>query len=183
MLRELYDYALRENLILPPGFVRKPVRAYISLTRDGKYVGVVVNEGEKVPCPDIGSMKKGSKCNLLAEKRDILFPSDEMQREKYAAKAAYFREAMAEAAKAEPRLEFCLNAMSDAGVASAISAELDRLKIDGTKVLSFTIDGESILELPAVRSWWEQFRQQFLPSGSRSPCLSTGELSPPTQRV
>ena len=127
MLRELYDYALRENLILPPGFVRKPVRAYISLTRDGKYVGVVVNnDGEKVPCPDIGSMANSSgKCNVLAEKRGILFPGDEKQREKYAAKAAYFRGAMAEATKVEPRLEFCLNAMSDADVASAISAELD----------------------------------------------------------
>ena len=102
MLRELYDYALRKNLILPPGFVRKLVRAYISLTRDGKYVGVIVNEGEKVPCPDIGSMANSSgKCNILAEKRCILFPADEKQREKYAAKAAYFREAMADAAVAE----------------------------------------------------------------------------------
>lgn len=184
MLRELYDYALRENLILPPGFVRKPVRAYISLTIDGKYVGIIVSDGEKVPCPDIGSMANSSgKCNVLAEKRSILFPGDEKQREKYAAKAAYFHEAMAEAAKAEPRLELCLNAMCDADVASAISAELDQLRIDGTKVLSFTIDGESILELPAVRSWWEQFRQQFLPSGSRSPCLITGKLTVPTATV
>ena len=184
MLRELYDYALRENLILPPGFVRKPVRAYISLTIDGKYVGIIVSDGEKVPCPDIGSMANSSgKCNVLAEKRSILFPGDEKQREKYAAKAAYFHEAMAEAAKAEPRLELCLNAMCDADVASAISAELDQLRIDGTKVLSFTIDGESILELPAVRSWWEQFRQQLLPSGSRSPCLITGKLTVPTATV
>ena len=54
MLRELYDYALRENLILPAGYVRKPVRAYISLSKYGDYVGIVSAENEKVPCPDIG---------------------------------------------------------------------------------------------------------------------------------
>ena len=124
MLRELYDYALRENLILPPGFVRKPVRAYISLARDGKYVGIIVSDGEKVPCPDIGSMANSSgKCNVLAEKRSILFPGDEKQREKYAAKAAYFHEAMAEAAKAV--VDHCGEHILYISVANNLSVDCD----------------------------------------------------------
>lgn len=184
MLRELYDYALRENLILPAGYVRKPVRAYISLSKYGDYVGIVSAENEKVPCPDIGSMANSvEKCNVLAEKRSILFPGDKKQREKYAAKAAYFLQTMEEAAKLEPRLEFCMKVLCDKDAAAAISAELDRLKLDGTKVLSFMVDGESILEFQAVRSWWEQFRQQFRPSGSKAPCLITGKPTIPVATV
>lgn len=184
MLRELYDYALRENLILPAGYVKKPVLAYISLSKDGNYVGIVSAENEKVPCPDIGSMaNSGEKCNVLAEKRSILFPGDEKQREKYAAKAAYFRQTMTEAAKLEPRLEFCLKVLCDKYAAADISAELDRLKLDGAKVLSFMVDGESILEFQTVRSWWEQFRQQFRPSGAKAPCLITGNPTIPTATV
>ena len=184
MLRELYDYALRENLILPAGYVRKPVRAYISLSKYGDYVGIVSAENEKVPCPDIGSMANSvEKCNVLAEKRSILFPGDEKQREKYAAKAAYFLQTMEEAAKLEPRLEFCMKVLCDKAAAAAISAELDRLKLDGAKVLSFMVDGESVLEFQAVRSWWEQFRQQFRPSGSKAPCLITGKPTIPVATV
>ena len=184
MLRELYDYALREDLILPASYVNKNVRAYVLLSKDGKFLGIMPGQEEKVPCPDIGSMaNSGDKCNVLAEKRCILFPADEAQREKYAAKAAYFRETMAEAAKAEPRLMLCLNAMDDADVAAAVSAQLDQMKLDGAKVISFMVDGQSILELDAVKGWWLQFRQQFRSAGSEVPCLITGQLTVPLATV
>ena len=83
MLKELYDYALRENLILPAGYVKKNVRTYVSLSKDGEFLGIMPGQEEKVPCPDIGSLaNSGDKCNVLAEKRCILFPGDETQREK-----------------------------------------------------------------------------------------------------
>lgn len=90
---------------------------------------------------------------------------------------------MADAARMEPRLKFCLDALCNEEVAASVSGELDRLKLDDAKVLSFMVDGVSILEYPAVRSWWEQFRQQFRPSGSRAPCLITGKLTIPTATV
>ena len=184
MLRELYDYALQNDLILPAGYVKKNVRAYVSLSKDGKFLGIMPGQEEKVPCPDIGSMaNSGDKCNVLAEKRCILFPGDEKQREKYAAKAAYFRETMAEAAKAEPRLALCLNAMDDADIAAAVSAQLDQMKLDGAKVISFMVDGQSILELETVKDWWLQFRQQFRSAGSEMPCLITGQLTVPPATV
>lgn len=33
MLKALYDYGLRRQLTLPPGFIEKTVKAYISLFR------------------------------------------------------------------------------------------------------------------------------------------------------
>ena len=92
MLKALYDYAIQEDLILPAGYVKKNIRAYVSLSKDGKFLGIMPGGEEKTPCPDIGSVSNSrDKCNVLAEKRSILFPSDEKQREKYAAKAVYFR--------------------------------------------------------------------------------------------
>ena len=186
MLKELYDYALENDLILPAGFIKKKVHAYVLLAKDGKYLGVMLGQDEKVPFPDIGSMAhSGDKCNVPAVKRCILFPADEAQREKYAAKAVYFRETMAEAAKAEPRLALCLNALKDADIANAVSAQLDQMKLDGTKVISFMVDGQSILELETVKNWWLQFRQQFRSSGRKRkvPCLITGQFTVPLATV
>lgn len=185
MLRALYEYAAREHLALPAGYVRKNIRAYISLAKDGSYLGIMPGDAQKVPCPDIGSMaNSGDKCNVLAEKRSILFPADEEQRQKYAAKAAYFCSALTDAAREEPCLAFCLRAMRDPETAAAVSAELDRMKLDGAKVLSFMVDGQSILELPRVQRWWEQFRRQFLPSGTQKvPCLITGLPTVPLATV
>lgn len=184
MLKALYDYALREDLILPAGYVKKNVRAYVSLSKNGEFLGIMPGQEEKVPCPDIGSMaNSGDKCNVLAEKRCILFPGDEKQREKYVAKAAYFRETMADAAKVEPRLALCLNAMGDADIVAAVSAQLDQMKLDGAKVISFMVDGQNILELESVKNWWLQFRQQFRSVGSKVPCLITGQLTVPLATV
>ena len=74
MLNALYRYAIRENLVLPAGYVKKTIRAYVSLGADGRFLGVIPGDADKVPCPDIGSMaNSGEKCNVLAEKRSILF--------------------------------------------------------------------------------------------------------------
>lgn len=178
MLKELYDYALENDLILPAGFIKKKVHAYVLLAKDGKFLGIMPGQEEKVPCPDIGSMAQSrDKCNVLAEKRSILFPSEDTP------KAAYFRETMAEAAKAEPRLALCLNALKDADIAYAVSTQLDQMKLNGDKVISFMVDGQSILELETVKNWWLQFRRQFSSGGRKVPCLITGQLTVPLATV
>lgn len=188
MLKALYDYAVQDQLILPAGYVKKNIRAYVSLAADGRFLGIIPSV-EKVPCPDIGSMANSTdKCNVFAEKRSILFPHDtadkdgKTEREKTAAKAAYFRSALADAAPGEPRLQFCLRAMEDPEIAAAVSAELDRMKLT-TQIISFMVGGISILELPTVQRWWEDFRQQFRPRGEQAPCLITGRLTVPLATV
>ena len=184
MLRALYDYAVGEDLVLPAGYGKKIIRAYVSLGADGRFLGVIPGEAEKVPCPDIGSIaNSGDKCNVLAEKRSILFPGDEKQKNQYAKKRAYFCETLSQAAVEEPRLALCRKAMEDTETCAAISAELDRMKLDGAKVLSFQVSGQSILEMPAVQNWWEQFSQQFRPKGRQSLCLITGQPTVPMATV
>ena len=60
MLKALYDYGLRRQLALPPGFVEKTVKAYISLSEDDDRVSIYLgDDDEPVPCPDIGSLANG----------------------------------------------------------------------------------------------------------------------------
>ena len=58
MLKALYDYALREKLTLPPGYVNKTIKAYISLYADGSLLGVETGGSSPLPCPDIGSWNR-----------------------------------------------------------------------------------------------------------------------------
>ena len=75
MLEALYDYGLRRQLTLPPGFIEKTVKAYISLSEDNDHVSIYLGDDEQLLCPDMGSLAQGrDKCNVLVEKRSIVIP-------------------------------------------------------------------------------------------------------------
>ena len=75
MLKALYDYGVRRQLALPPGFVEKTVKAYISLSENDDQVHIYLGDSEPVPCPDIGSLANGrNKSNVLVEKRSVVIP-------------------------------------------------------------------------------------------------------------
>ena len=40
MLKALYDYGVRNGVSIPPGFVSKPISAYISLSSAGEFLGI-----------------------------------------------------------------------------------------------------------------------------------------------
>lgn len=66
MLKALYDYGLRRQLTLPPGFIGKTVKAYISLSENDDRVSIYLGDDELLPCPDMGSLAQGrDKCNVL----------------------------------------------------------------------------------------------------------------------
>lgn len=47
MLKALYDYGLRRQLTLPPGFIEKTVKAYISLSEDNDRVSIYLGDDEQ----------------------------------------------------------------------------------------------------------------------------------------
>ena len=184
MLRALYDYAVQEQLTLPAGYVKRMSAPMSPFAKDGRFLGIMPGSAEKVPCPDIGSMaNSGDKCNVLAEKRCILFPADEKQRDKYAAKASYFRSALADAARAEPALELCLNAMEDKETAAAVFRRAGQAETGRGKGNQLHGGWALCAGTAAILSWWEQFRQPFRPSGAKAPCMITGQLTVPMTTV
>lgn len=177
MLKALYAYAAREQLVLPPGYASKPIKAYISLSADGSFLGLVLSEdGPGVPCPDIGSLANGTdKCNVLAEKRSVILPDTP------GPKSRFFLSALESAGAAEPRLAVCLQALQDPETLALIKREADAKKIKASDRLCFMVDGTSVLESPRLPGWWQEYRQQFTggEQESKTLCLITGEPTVP----
>ena len=176
MLKALYDYGIRHQLALPPGFVGKTIKAYISLSESGSHVSVYLGDDQPVPCPDIGSLANGKdKSNVLAEKRSVVIPEQE------GSKSTFFLEALRSASEEEPLLKVCVHALETPEIAAAIRAELDRAKIKPGDRISFRVNGQSILKSGKVCAWWQSYRQQFL-KGDETPsarCLITGKPTVP----
>lgn len=176
MLRALYDYGIRRQLALPPGFVRKPIKAYISLSEGDDRISIYLGDGEAVPCPDIGSLANGKdKSNVLAEKRSVVIP------EQPGAKSTFFLEALRAASEAEPLLAVCVRALETPEIAAAIRAELDRAKIKPGDRISFRVNGRSVLRSEKIRLWWQEYRKRFS-AGEAQPsalCLITGKPTVP----
>lgn len=176
MLKALYDYGVRRQLALPPGFAGKTMKAYISLSESDDHVSVYLGEDEPVPCPDIGSLANGKdKSNVLAEKRSVVIP------EEPGSKSTFFLEALRSAAEEEPLLKVCVRALETPELAAAVRAELDRAKIKPGDRISFRVNGQSILQSEKLRTWWKSYRKQFSAADERPSalCLITGEPTVP----
>jgi len=176
MLKALYDYGVRHQLALPPGFTGKTVKAYVSLSENDDRVSIYLGEDELVPCPDIGSLANGKdKSNVLAEKRSVVIP------EEPGSKSTFFLEALRSAAEKESLLKVCVHALETPEIVAAVRAELDRAKIKPGDRISFRVNGQSILQSEKIRAWWQVYRKQFSAADKRlsALCLITGEPTIP----
>lgn len=183
MLRALYDYAVKNDLALPPGFVNKPIRAYILLAEDGSYLGVEQCENEVLPCPDIGSMSHSpGKCNALAEKLSCVVVDPQKGEN---VKNKFFRQILHDGSSAEPKLALCLRALEDQKVVTSILEECKKRKLKGMDRISFKVGSQSVLKSPSLLGWWSEYRKHIIENSitSQMRCLITGELTIPLETV
>ena len=186
MLKALYDYALRRDLALPPGYVNKSVKAYISLSSaDPNYVELHVEDnGTKnsveIPCPDIGSAANGkSNSNVLVEKRSVVIPEEPTP------KSASFLESLRSASEYDDRLSLCVRALETPEIAAKIRERLNQAKIKDSDRISFWVDDENILKSTAIRDWWAEYRRQFEKADGKGEtrCLISGDSTVPQATV
>lgn len=185
MLKALYDYGISNHLTLPPGLIKKQIRGYIVLSKDGEYLTVEKCENETQPCPDIGSLANGKdKCNVLAEKSSVILFAPEKEEDR-SAKNEFFKKALADGAEEVPEFSLCLKVLEDEQTLRAIQAEANQRKIKGIDRISFKIDGQPIVLNPLVQHWWEQYRLQFtkLDDSDFARCIITGEQTVPLATV
>lgn len=185
MLKALYDYGISNHLTLPPGLIKKQIRGYIVLSKDGEYLTVEKCENETQPCPDIGSLANGKdKCNVLAEKSSVILFVPEKEEDR-SAKNEFFKKALADGAEEVPEFSLCLKVLEDEQTLRAIQAEANQRKIKGIDRISFKIDGQPIVLNPLVQHWWEQYRLQFtkLDGSDFACCIITGEQTVPLATV
>lgn len=179
MLKALYDYADRHHLVPPPGYVEKSVKAYVSLsTYDADFAEIELGGEENVLCPDIGSLANGKdKCNVLAEKRSIVF-SDAPT-----AKSQFFWDALREAGEYEPLIRACLNIMENPERVVKINQKLDSHRVKTSERIAFKVDGKAMLDSESIRTWWQEFRRQFVKKkdSADTVCMISGQPVTPVE--
>lgn len=182
MLKALYDYSVRNGLTLPPGFDKEQIRAYISLTASGDFLGIEQCTDELLLCPDIGSKANGNKCNVLAEKIEIiLFDSEKASKPSTRFKHEFFCRTLQDAAKEVPLLSVCSVFLRDSAKVQAAKDEISRLKMKPSDRITFKVSGIPIVIAEGIMPWWQDYRKQFETKSGETRCLITGELtSPPT---
>ncbi|MEE0211511.1 MAG: type I-C CRISPR-associated protein Cas8c/Csd1 [Negativibacillus sp.] len=182
MLKALYDYGIRNGLSIPPGFLKKEIKAYISLSADGAFLGIEQYEKEFQICPDIGSLANGpSKCNPLAEKASVILGDK-------GKKTEFYRSVLREGAQVIPAFGICLMALEDKTVCAEISQEMQDRKVKGENRISFKVDGIPIVCQEGVQAWWSEYRKQFgkdddKKGSEQSLCLITGKPTVPLATV
>ena len=183
MLKALYDYGVRNGLSLPPGFVNKPIRAYLVLSGSGDFLGIQQCDNEVLPCPDIGSLANGpDKSNVLAEKLSVVLFSP-AESAPASAKSQFFREALRSGSAYEPMLGLCLRLLETPELLQAAVAEAARLKLKPGDRISFKVSSLPIVRSDAVARWWADYRRQFIRPSEQTLCLITGQPAVPLATV
>lgn len=176
MLKALYDYGIRNHLAVPPGFLRKNIRAYICLSESGKFLGIEqCGKEETQICPDIGSLANGpDKCNPLAEKASVVL-------EDSGKKPEYFRSLLKDASNCSDCLRVCLAALEDEAVFNQIRLEAKLRKLKDSDRISFRVNDTPVTADTQVQSWWTEYRKQLADSSAApaARCLITGQPTAP----
>lgn len=176
MLRALYDYGIRNHLAVPPGFLRKNIRAYICLSESGKFLGIEQCGKEELQiCPDIGSLANGpDKCNPLAEKASVVLGES-------GKKPEYFRSLLKDASAYADCLGVCLAALENESVFEQIRQEAKLRKLKDSDRISFRVNDNPVTADAQVQSWWTEYRKRLVDSSAApaARCLITGQPTVP----
>ena len=186
MLKALYDYAMRNNLVLPPGYSNKTIKAYVSLSKKGEFLGIILGDDTPVLCPDIGSLANGKeKCNPIVEKRSVIFKDLLDQEDKTKVKRNFYYQVLKDGSDRIPEFEVCVKIAEDEKTLLLVAEALNENKIKGSDRISFIVDGKKIVQAKCLKEWWDTYRKKFLgiEKKERSLCLITGEETVPMETV
>lgn len=186
MLKALYDYAMKNNLVLPPGYSNKTIKAYVSLSKKGEFLGIILGDDTPVLCPDIGSLANGKeKCNPIVEKRSVIFKDLLDQEDKTKVKRNFYYQVLKDGSDRIPEFEVCVKMAEDEKTLLLVVEALNENKIKGSDRISFIVDGKKIVQAKCLKEWWDTYLKKFfdIEKKERSLCLITGEETVPMETV
>ena len=186
MLKALYDYAMKNNLVLPPGYSNKTIKAYVSLSKKGEFLGIILGDDTPVLCPDIGSLANGKeKCNPIVEKRSVIFKDLLDQEDKTKVKRNFYYQVLKDGSDRISEFEVCVKMAEDEKTLLLVAEALNENKIKGSDRISFIVDGKKIVQAKCLKEWWDTYRKKFfdIEKKERALCLITGEETVPMETV
>lgn len=166
MLQDVYTYGIQHNIVQKPNTEMKQIAGYICIDEDGKFECIEKGKSDKIPCPDIGTEKQGLGANAIVERAERIVPPKDITKASNSHKA--WVSIMKECCDAIPEfvlLKSYLESLEkDENARKKLADELvdnKLLKVDkdgnplpvGTKLLTFKIDGESIVDSGYWENW------------------------------
>lgn len=179
MLQDVYRYGIKHNIIQKPNTEMKQIDGYICIYDDGKFECIEKGNSGKIPCPDIGTEKQGLGANAIVERAErIVPPKDETKASKnHKAWVSIMRECCDAIPEFEPLKIYLESLEKDESIRKKLTdALIDHrlLKIDkdgnlvGEKLLTFKIEGESVVESDCWEKWLTQHVKDYAEKKERT---------------
>ncbi|MFN2926706.1 type I-C CRISPR-associated protein Cas8c/Csd1 [Lachnospiraceae bacterium YH-ros2228] len=179
MLQDVYNYGIKHNIEQKPNTDMKQIAGYICIDDDGEFESIEDGSPGKIPCPDIGTEKQGLGTNALVDKAErIVPPSDKTVVTK---NHTNWLKLMEECCNAVPEFKPLMIYLESLEKDDAIRKELTDALIDhklltldkngnlvGSKLLTFKIDGESIIESGLWENWLSEHVKQYAENQGKS---------------
>lgn len=184
MLAELYDYAQKKNLMARAGFKPKKIKGYLSLSSNGKFLGIDPPLEDFTQAPDIGAAANGTtKCNILVEKANLVLQMDDNPNTKV--KHEFIKEGLRKGAQAEPLFAVCLKALGSPKTLEEMHFALSEKKIKPSDIIGFEVEGQKLEKSKKYYDWWESFRHEISGESKAATqrCLITGQIADPMRTV
>jgi len=199
MLQELIQYAERNGLA-GAGYSTKTVKWAIQADLDGRCLGIAElgnpdqkrNRGREFNyCPDTPGMQSGGKSHFLVESLEtVLLFGKNAQRRSAVDKHGFFVGLLRKAAAVVPEFALFADILDDAGQRARLCEQAEAQKAKPSdKITLMVVDRDEplLVEDPAWRPWWDDYRRSLLEQasggkhaeGGRMRCFATGELIKP----
>lgn len=193
MLHHLYNYAVREGIILPPGFQSRAIKWLLVFSPDGTFIEAVdLSGGQKkskgrefprVPQAPANWLQGGGRSNFLVESLATVvnWPDDEENRHKIQQKHDFFVALLLQVAQATPshwalpEVLPLAQSLQNNEVLTTIQGHLVEKKAKPTDIATLAITTTKavpriFVEETSWHNWWQDFlikiKQPEMPTGS-----------------
>lgn len=158
MLKEIYNYAIANNLVKPKGYVERKLVAHIVLDDNGKFIGIETKDEKdktKTLCPDLGRKTQGTKIsNVICEKWTVIFSTSPTDKQNF------YIEKLKEASEFEPKLSAAVIFIESIIFNKEILENFIKTNFKDKKIkedyISFKINSEYIEDMNTWKSWYEK---------------------------
>lgn len=179
MLQDVYIYGVKHKIEQKPNTDKKKIAGYICIDEDGEFESIEAGSSEKVLCPDIGSEKQGLGANAIIDKAERIVPPPNIAEASKNHKA--WLSIMRECCDAVPEFkplriylesletnEATRKKLADALIDQDLLKPDNNGKLVGTKLLTFKIEGESVVESNCWEDWLARHVKEYADKKGRS---------------
>lgn len=160
MYKEIYDFAIQNELAPIPNTSKKEIAGYINLDIDGNFLEIDIIEKKirkKVLCPDVGSLAFGKNTNPIVEKREYMFDKSQKKHEGW---VCIMQDSVKCGREMQAIYNFIRKCEDDEKYIESINNKLDESKIKAKDFLSYRVNGKKMEENKCWIEWLEEYKNE-----------------------